>query len=227
MTKKIQNQEEVAVAEAVSKTEQFFENNGKKVIIAVVALLLLVAGGYAYKYLVFDKNEAAANELIIVAQDRFSGENPDFELALNGDESGAGFLAVIEQYGSTDAGNIANHYAGICYLRLGDLENAAKYLKAYNAVGGSVVAEIIDAQNIGLQGDIAVENGDLEAAVKLFAKAVKASDNLYTTPLYLRKQGLALKALGRQDEAVAVFEKILAEYPASMDAREAEKLLGE
>ena len=32
MSKKIQNQEEVVVAEAVSKTEKFFEENGKKVI---------------------------------------------------------------------------------------------------------------------------------------------------------------------------------------------------
>ena len=45
MTKKIQNQEEVAVAEAVSKTEQFFEKNGKKCVIALVVLLLVVAAG--------------------------------------------------------------------------------------------------------------------------------------------------------------------------------------
>ena len=226
MTKKIQNQEEVAVAEAVSKTEQFFENNGKKVIIAVVALLLLVAGGYAYKYLVFDKNEAAANELIIVAQDRFSGENPDFELALNGDESGAGFLAVIEQYGSTDAGNIANHYAGICYLRLGDLENAAKYLKAYNAVGGSVVAEIIDAQNIGLQGDIAVEKGEYAEAAALFAKAVKVSDNASTAPYYLLKQAQALVAAGNIEKAKECCKTIVANYPSVAETQEAEKMLG-
>ena len=68
MSKKVQNQEEVVVAEAVSKTEKFFEENGKKVVIALVALLLLVAGGYAYKYLVMDKNETAAAELIVAAQ---------------------------------------------------------------------------------------------------------------------------------------------------------------
>jgi len=85
----------------------------------------------------------------------------------------------------------------------------------------------VNAQNLGLQGDIAVDKGDYEAAVKFFAKAVKASDNIYTTPLYLRKQGLALQALGRNAEAVELFEQILADYPASMDAREAEKLIAE
>mgnify|MGYP002514383784 CR=1 FL=1 len=226
MTKKIENQEEIVVAEAVSKTEKFFEENGKKVVIAIVALLLLVAGGYAYKYLVMDKNEVAAAELIVAAQDNFAGETPNYDLALNGDEAGAGFLAVAEQYGSTKAGNLAKHYAGICYLKSGDLESALDYLKQFSPVKG-LPGQIVNAQNIGLQGDIAVEKGDYEAAVKLFEKAAKSSDNLYTTPLYLRKMGLALKALGRNAEATAAFEKILAAYPASVDAREAEKLIAE
>ena len=109
MAKNIQNQEEVMVAEAVTKTEQFFEEHGKKVVIALVALLVLFSGAYAYKYLVVDKNENAAKALIAKAQENISGETPNFELALKGDESNAGFLEVIEQYGSTDAGNIANH----------------------------------------------------------------------------------------------------------------------
>lgn len=224
MTKKVQNQEEIVVAEAVSKTEKFFEENGKKVIIALVALLLLVAGGYAYKYLVMDKNETAAAELIVAAQEHFAGETPNYDLALNGDESGAGFLAVAEEYGSTEAGNIAKHCAGICYLHLGDLENAAKYLAKYKAVRG-LAAEVVNAQNLGLQGDVAVEQGNYAKAAKFFKKAVKASDNIYTAPLYLYKQGLALVADGNAEAAKACFKAVTEKYPSSAEAREAEKLL--
>ena len=224
MTKKIENQEEIVVAEAVSKTEKFFEENGKKVIIAIVALLLLVAGGYAYKYLVMDKNEVAAAEMIVAAQDNFAGETPNYDLALNGDETGAGFLAVAEQYGSTKAGNLAKHYAGICYLHLGDLEKAAEYLAKYKAVRG-LAAEVVNAQNLGLQGDVAVELGDYAKAAKLFAKAVKASENNFTAPLYLYKQGLALAAAGKAEEAKACYKTITEQYPNSVEARDAEKLL--
>jgi tetratricopeptide (TPR) repeat protein len=224
MSKKIENQEEVVVAEAVSKTEKWFDENGKKVIIALVALLVIVAGGYAYKYLVVDKNEVAAADLIVAAQDRFSGETPDYELALNGDESGAGFLQVIEQYGSTEAGNIANHYAGICYLRLGDLENAEKYLSMYKAVK-ELPGEIVNAQNLGLRGDIAVEKGEYEAAVALYKKAVAASANIYTAPLYLYKQVLAYAALGNKAEATKCLETLQADYASSTEAREAEKVV--
>ena len=225
MTKKIQNQEEVAVAEAVSKTEQFFEKNGKKCVIALVVLLLVVAAGYAYKFLVMDKNEAEAAELIVEAQERFSGETPNYDLALNGDETGAGFLAVADEYGSTKAGNLAKHYAGICYLHLGDLENAAKYLAKYKAVKG-LAAEVVNAQNLGLQGDVAVEQGDYEKAAKLFAKAVKASENNFTAPLYLYKQALALVAVGKNAEAVACYKAISEKYPTSVEARDADKALG-
>ena len=224
MSQKNQNQEEVVVAEAVSKTEKFFEENGKKVVIALVVLLLLVAGGYAYKYLVMDKNEVAAAELIVTAQERFSGETPNYDLALNGDEEGAGFLAVAEQYGSTKAGNIAKHCAGICYLHLGDLENAAKYLAKYKKVRG-LAAEVVNAQNLGLQGDVAVEQGDYAKAAKFFAKAVKASDNNYTAPLYLYKQGLALAAAGDAEGAKACYKTITEKYPNSAESRDAEKLL--
>ena len=224
MSKNVQNQEEVVVAEAVSKTERFFEENGKKVVVALVALLLLVAGGYAYKYLVMDKNEVAAAELIVAAQNNFAGETPNYDLALNGDESGAGFLTVVEEYGSTKAGNLAKHYAGICYLHLGDLEKAAEYLAKYKAVRG-LAAEVVNAQNLGLQGDVAVELGDYAKAAKLFAKAVKASENNFTAPLYLYKQGLALAAAGKAEEAKACYKAITEQYPNSVEARDAEKLL--
>lgn len=225
MSKKIANQEEVLVADAVSKTEQFFEKNGKWCIVALVALLVLVGCGYAYKYLVWDKNVKAAAELIIEAEERFAGENPNYDLALNGDEAGAGFLAVVEQYGSTPAGNIAKHYAGICYLHLGDLDNAAKYLASYKSVKG-IASEIINAQNLGLQGDVAVEQGDFEKAVKFYNKAVKASENNYTTPLYLCKKAAALKAAQKLDEAEACYKSVVEKYPSSIEAREAEKALG-
>ena len=198
---------------------------GKNVVIALVVVVLLVVGGYLYKSLVIDSNEQKASEMIVEAQDRFAGENPDFALALNGDENGAGFLEVAEQYGSTAAGNIANHYAGICYLRLGDLENAEKYLAQYDAVD-ELAGEVVNAQNLGLRGDIAVEKGEYEAAVALYKKAVAASENIFTAPLYLYKQVLAYAALGNKAEAQKCFEALQANYPMSAEVRDAEKVLG-
>ena len=189
-----------SLGEAMNKTELFFQKNGRLVTYIFLALLVIAALVFGYR------------SLIAQAQARFEAENPDFELALQGDANGAGFLDVIDQYGSTPSGNLAKHYAGICYLRTGDLENAAAYLAKFSPVKG-IPGALINAQNYA-------------AAVKFYEKAVAAADNNMTAPMYLRKAGLAEQAQGNTEKAAAYYERILTSYPASMEAREAEKLLG-
>ena len=225
MAKQNVTPQETAVEEAVSKTESFFENNSKLVVGVLVAIFVLAGGIYGYRKFVAEPRLEKAANLISEAQYRFEAATPDYALALNGDENGAGFLEVIDNYGSTPSGNLAKHYAGICYLHLGDLDAAAEYLAKYSPVKG-LPGQIINAQNLGLQGDIAVEQGNLDKAAKLFDKAAKASDNTYTAPLYLRKQALVLMAQGKDKEAAEIAQQILNNYPASAEAREIEKLIG-
>ena len=217
--------EQETLGEAMNKTELFFERNGRMMSYVFLGLLVLAALVFGYRSLILQPRATKAAEMIAEAQSRFEAENPDFELALQGDANGAGFLDVIEQYGSTPSGNLARHYAGICYLRTGDLENAAACLAKYSPVKG-LPGALVNAQNYGLQGDVAVERQDYAEAVDFYRKAVKAADNNLTAPMYLRKAGLAEKAQGNTQRAAEYFERIIASYPASMDAREAEKLLG-
>ena len=97
----------------MDRTEDFFERNSKKIIAVLAVLIVVAALIYGYRELISLPRVERAAELIAEAQYRFEGENPDFELALTGDANGAGFLDVIDQYGSTPAGNLARHYAGI------------------------------------------------------------------------------------------------------------------
>lgn len=214
-----------ALGTAINKTELFFEKNGKLMSYIFIGLLIIAALVFGYRSLIVLPRAEKAAEMIAQAQSRFEAENPDYELALNGDANGAGFLDVIDQYGSTPSGNLAKHYAGICYLKSGDLENAALYLAKFSPVKG-LPGALVNAQNYGLQGDVAVEQGDYAAAVKFYEKAIAAADNNMTAPLYLRKAGLAEKAQGNNADAAAYFQRILDTYPSSMEAREAEKLLG-
>ncbi len=226
MTKeKIMKPEEESLGVAMGKTERFLEEHSKTATYCIIGLLVLGAAIFGYKKLISEPRIEKAAELIAEAENRFAEENPDFQLALEGDANGAGFLEVIEQYGSTPSGNLAKHCAGICYYKMGDLENAAAYLKKYKAVKG-LPGAIVNAQNLGLQGDIALEQGNYAAAVALYEKAVAAADNNYTAPLYLRKAGIAEQMQGNKAAAEKFFQRILTSYPASMEAREAEKLMG-
>ncbi|MDE7006124.1 tol-pal system YbgF family protein [uncultured Alistipes sp.] len=214
-----------SLGQAMNKTELFLERNGRTMSYVILALFLLAALIYGYRAMIVAPRAEKAAAMIAQAQSRFESETPDYELSLLGDANGAGFLEVIEQFGGTPSGNLAKHYAGICYLRTGDLENAAAYLAKFSPVSG-IPGAIINAQNFGLQGDVAVEQQDYAKAVKFYNKAVKASDNNLTAPMYLRKAALAEQALGHAAQAAALLEQLLASYPMSMEAREAEKLLG-
>ena len=151
--------EQETLGEAMNKTEFFFEKNGRMLSYVFLGLLVLAALVFGYRALIVSPRAEKAAEMIAEAQYRFEDQNADYALALEGDANGAGFLEVIEKYGSTPSGNLAKHYAGICYLKAGDLENAAKFLARYSPVKG-IPGALINAQNYGLQGDIAVEQKD-------------------------------------------------------------------
>ena len=165
--------EQETLGEAMNKTEFFFEKNGRMLSYVFLGLLVLAALVFGYRALVVSPRAEKAAEMIAEAQYRFEDQNADYALALEGDANGAGFLEVIEKYGSTPSGNLAKHYAGICYLKAGDLENAAEFLARYSPVKG-IPGALINAQNYGLQGDIAVEQKDYAKAVKFYDKAVAA-----------------------------------------------------
>ena len=125
-----------SLGEAMNRTEFFLEKHGRTMSYLILALFVVAALVFGYRALVVAPRAEKAAALIAEAQNRFEQETPDYELALLGDDSGAGFLEVIERYGATPAGNLAKHYAGICYLHMGDLENAAAYLAKFSPVKG-------------------------------------------------------------------------------------------
>ena len=135
-------------------------------------------------------------------------------------------LEIIDKYGSTPTGNLANHYTGICYLKMGDPVRALEYLKKYKASDDNVTSKIIAAQNYGLQGDANIQNGNYEEAVKLFEKAVATSADPLTAPYYLKKAGETYEKLGNLDKALQAYESIATDYAGSMEARDIQKYIG-
>ena len=214
---------EQAIENALSNTERFLQENSKTLIIALAIVVVVVGGFFGYKYLhVLPKQEKAA-EAMYVAEQLFAQD--DFATALNGDGNNMGFAEVVETYGNTPQGRLAAHYAGVCAVKAGDLDGALAYLSQYKPAKGAA-AEIINAQNLGLQGDIYVEKGDLKKGADFYNKAVEASDNSLTAPYYLKKLGGIYEAQGNKEGALKAYRTILDSYSQSMEARDIEKYIG-
>ena len=200
-----------SVEQTLTKTEQFLENNARQVGIAVGAVVAVVLVLFAYNtYVVKPKAEEAAKEMAKAIK---WFETDSMDLALNGNGAYLGLLDIMDEYSGTPSGNSAHYYAGIAYYNQGDFENAIDQMDQYSAddVATAAMAN-------GVIGDAFVELGQMEDAVDFYNKAYKATNNDFTTPLFMWKAGLAYEALGENGKAVKLYERIQAEYPNSRQA---------
>jgi tetratricopeptide (TPR) repeat protein len=205
------------VEHALSSTEQFIEDNQKMLSIIALALIIVVGGYWGLKKLYFLPLEQEAENSIYAAQNYFDKDS--FNLALNGDGNNLGFLDIIDEYSSTKPGELANYYTGVCYLHLGDYEQAIDYLSSF-----STDDELVSATANGALGDANLELGNKEEAVSYYEKAIEV-DNEVIAPTYLIKLGLLYEDMGNKEEAVKTYSKIKDNYKNSTEARQIDKYI--
>ncbi len=206
------------VNEAISSSEKFLVNNQKTIMYVLVAIIAVVAVVLAVKNFYIEPRENKAQEAMYQAVLAF--EKDSMNLALNGNEEFDGLLSVIDSYGSTKAGNLANAYVGLAYYKLGDYENAKNYLSKFGAddvlLSPAVTAMI---------GNALVNMDQAADAVKYFEKAATAADNSVYSPIYLMKAANVYIKLGENEKAIKIYEQIKNNYPASNEAANIDALI--
>jgi len=205
------------VEQALSSTEQFIEDNQKTLSIIALALIVIVGGYWGLKKMYFQPLEQEALNSIFTAQSYF--EKDSFKLALNGDGNSLGFLDVIDEYGSTKPGELAQYYAGVCYLHLGDYDQAIEYLSDFSSDD-----ELLNATTQGAIGDANLELGNKEEAISYYKKAAELNNEI-TAPTYLMKLGLLYEDMGDKSKALEAYNKIRKNYKSSPEARSIDKYI--
>lgn len=221
------NQEASApVEQSLNTQETFFLKYRKQILVAVAAVVIIIAGVSAYKTFYAGPREDKASTAIAKAQDAFA--QGDFSKALNGDKNQEGFLAIEENYGGTDAANLARLYAGICYANLGKWAEAVQSLEDYSDQGDALISPAAQ----GALGDAYANTGDLDKAVKCFKKAAdmadsKAADgvNNSLSPTYLIKAARILENQKKNEEALAIYQDIKEKYVNSAVAMDIDKYI--
>lgn len=206
-------------AHAGDRTEQFGQKNSKKIIYVVGILILLVGGYLVYQNYFRAPEEQKAMEAMWKAEDYYRKDSA--RLALNGDGANAGFLRIISRHSGTKSANLAKFYAAACYIKLGDFNNAIKYLKDF-----STDDKLISVRATGLLGDAYSETGKKNEAVEQYRKAgtMFPEDN-YNSPEYLFRAGLLYQDLGKNDQAIEMFKTIKEKYPSTERGAEIDKYL--
>ena len=202
----------------LGKTEMFIEKHQKSIMIVIAAIIVVILAVFGFKKFVVEPREAAAQTAIFRAEQLF--ENDDYATALNGDGNNAGFLDVINEYGSTKTGNLARYYAGICYLNTGDFNNAIKYLGEYKGKD-----QIVRPLAIGAMGDAYMELDNAAEAAKCYERAASETANSFTGPMFLMRAGLAYEMVENYKKALDMYKTIKAEYPNSNEGFNIDKYI--
>jgi TolA-binding protein len=208
----------VDLEETVSKTEQYIEENKNSLTIIVSVIVGIIAIYFGYTNMYLAPMEQEAKENMWKAEQYFEADS--FNLALNGDGNQFGFLQIIDNYGASSSGNLANYYAGVSYLKLGQYQTAIDYLSSFDGSD-----KIVGPVATGAIGDAYMELGNTSDALNQYKAAANQSDNNFTSPMFLMKAGFAAEQLGQKDDAIAMYKKIQKNYPASTESRNIEKYL--
>ena len=207
--------------ETASKSEQWVIKNQNVIFIILAVVVASILGFLAYqKYIKAPKEKEAANELAFPKsyfENALTGTvavDSLFILGIEGADGKYGFVDISEKYSGTKAGNLANYYAGISYLRLKDYKNAITYLEKFTSDD-----ELLGPTAKGAIGDAFADIDQLKDALEYYEKAANLKDNNFSTPLFLFKAGKTALTLEKYSKALDLFNRIKNEYPTSMEAR--------
>lgn len=213
--------------ETASKTEDFVAKNQNFIIGIVGAVALVTIGYLVYQKFIAEPKQTEAAEEMFVAQQNFQqatdGVASDslYKLSLNGSEGKFGFLKIADEYSGTDAGNLANYYAGMAYLNTGKYDEAIQYLGKFKSED-----IVLGALAKGAIGDAYSQKNQPKEALENYIKAIEANKNDFTTPRFLLKAGKTALALGNKEEALKYFTNIKDNFDSSPEAATVDGLIG-
>ena len=206
--------------EPISKSEAFFTKYKKALLYGVIAVVVIIAVIVIYDNYVASPREDKASTTLAKGQDYFGMEQ--FDKALNGDGAGyPGFVAIANDYSSTDAGNLANLYAGLCYARLDKWNEAATYLDKFDTKGDMMISPAAEAA----LGNAYAHLNQLDKAVSHLKKAAENADNNSLSPTFLIQAGEILESQGKKDEALKLYQEIKEKYLNSMQYQTIDKYI--
>ena len=198
------NQQQAPVEQQVTKTEAFFEKNKKAIIITVVAIIAIVVLGILAKNYYFEPRANEASTELAKSQELF--QQQDYAKALEG------FQKVAAEYGSTDAGNLAQLYIGLCQAQLGKWQEAVNALESFSARDDQMISPAAE----GALGNAYANLNQLDKAVEHLKKAASKADNNSLSPTWLIQAGEILENQGKKAEALKLYQEVKDKYFNSM-----------
>ena len=205
--------------EIIAKAQDFWTRYQKQITIALTVVVLAIAGWFGYRNFIVKPKAEKAIDAMFKAEEYYRMDS--LQKALNGDGINWGFVRVIKEYGGTKAGNLARFYAGDCYLKTGDFNNAAKQLKEF-----STSEKQVQARAYKLLGDAYSELGKTDDAISYYKKASSHfPEDLHNSAEALFFAAALSEKSGKTNEAIELYKQVKDKFPNTVAANESDKYL--
>jgi tetratricopeptide (TPR) repeat protein len=181
----------------------------------------LVVIGFLWSKSRADSNEKATVMLAKVTPYYDEGR---YDLAINGvpQEGTQGLQALVDEHGSTQAGEIAKLYLANSYFAL---KNYDKALSTYDAI--SVSDKMITASAYAGMAACYEAKGDFSHAASYFEKAASKNMTAVQAPENLQRSATNYAAAGKKEKAIELLQMLKKEFPTSSYARDVDRFIAE
>ncbi len=206
------------IGESFSRTQELTVKYKNQILGALIAIVVVTGAYFAYNYYLQSGESAAQKELYGAI---FYFEKDSLNAALYGDgNTTLGFEKIASDYSSTQAGNLANLYLGIIYLKENKFEQAIEAIKDFSSSD-----YVLQARAYCMLGDAYSEKGDDSQAITYYKKAAYHKLNEEFSPQYLIKLGLAYERKGDMKSAADAYREIIQNFPRCVEVNDAKKML--
>lgn len=197
----------------------YFVENQAKILIGLGAIALVVVAVILFSNKKSNDNLTAAAQLSKIIPVFEAGQ---YQEAVDGQPSSniAGLKTIVDDFGSTENGEVAKIYLAHAYTFLNKWEEAYNYYSDYS--GSNTIFK-----STAQAGEAAYyeTKEDYKEAANLYKKAAQYSETNPSNAEYLLKAGINFIKLGNKAEAESIFKEIKEKYKTSPVVQEIERYL--
>jgi tetratricopeptide (TPR) repeat protein len=206
---------------AYFETRSWMEQNTKILSYIAMGLVGAVVIGFLWSKNRADSHDKATTMLAKVAPYYDEGK---YDLAINGipQEGTQGLQALVDEHGSTNAGQIAKLYLANSYYALKNYDKALEYFDDI-----SVSDKLVSASALAGAAACYEVKGDLSKAASYFEKAASKNMTLMQAPENLQRSAVNYAAVGKKEKAVELLQTLKKEFPTSTYARDVDRFIAE
>ncbi|MBN1638492.1 MAG: tetratricopeptide repeat protein [Ignavibacteriales bacterium] len=204
---------------SVSKVKSFYEENQTKIFIALGVVAAIVFIVFIYLGGVKENNMKAATELGKIMNLYDQGNYQDAIEGIPGTDL-IGLKKIVDEYGSTENGEVAKIYLANSYTFIGEVDKALEYYLDYSGSN-----PLFEATAMAGAAGCYENKNEFKKAADLFLEAANLSEGNPLNSEYLFYAAINYIEVKENEKANELLEKIKKDYPNSYYLSQVNKYL--